>query len=131
MFIKFEEFKEFLALIEAEEDKASVPVFIEKNIEMTETGMQTGHILIQYQYDTEMLAVFKTSEGIDPIMLQSTGFLQALEYYSDKETVEKAQRNYLAMLQKFNTSLDTEYEKAIQVLKSRGIETIIPYTWSK
>ena len=131
MFIKFEEFKEFLALIEAEEDKASVPVFIEKNIEMTETGMQTGHILIQYQYDTEMLAVFKTSEGIDPIMLQSTGFLQALEYYSDKETVEKAQRNYLVMLQKFNTSLDTEYEKAIQVLKSRGIETIIPYTWSK
>jgi len=130
MFIKFDEFKEFLALIETEEDKENTPVFIEKNIEMTETGMQTGHILIQYQYDTEMLVVFKTSEGIDPVILQSTGFLQTLEYFTDKETVEKAQKNYLTMLQKFNDSLDTEYEKAIQVLKSRGFETIIPYAWS-
>jgi len=130
MHLLFDEFKEFLALIETEEDKASVPIFISKEINMTETGMQTGEILLQYQFDTGMFVVFKTSEGIDPIMLQSEGFRSVVEYYLGKESRDLAHKKYLQMQQKFNDDLDQEYEKAVQVLKGRGFENIIPYTWS-
>jgi len=131
MYLLLENFKEFLALIETEEDKASVPIFIDKNQITTETGMMMGEIIIQYQYDTNMLAVFKTSEGIDPVMLPSTQFYNALEYYSNKEAVEKAREQSKQMVDKLNRALDMEYEKAVKVLKERGFETIIPYAWSE
>ena len=131
MHLLFDEFKEFLALIETEEDKASVPVFISKEIKMTETGMQTGEILLQYQFDTGMFVVFRTNEGIDPIMLQSEGFRSVVEYYLGKEARDLAHKKYLQMQQKFNDTLDQEYDKAVQALKSRGFTNIIPYTWSE
>ena len=131
MHLLFDEFKEFLALIETEEDKASVPIFISKEINMTETGMQTGEILIQYQFDTGMFVVFKTSEGIDPLMLQSEGFRSAIEYYLGKEARDIAHKKYLEMQQKFTIKLDEEYDKAVKALENRGFTNIIPYTWSE
>jgi len=131
MYLLLDDFKEFLALIETEDEKASVPIFVDKNQVTTDTGMLIGEIIIQYQYDTNMLAVFKTSEGIDPVMLPSNQFYSALEYYTDKETVEKAQFKAKKMIEKLSNSLDLEYDKAVKVLKDRGFETIIPYAWSE
>jgi len=131
MYLLVEEFKEFLALLEAEENKADVPVFLDKNQVTTENGMLIGEIIIQYQFDTDMLVVFKTNEGIDPVMLPNNQFFSAMEYYTDKETVKKAQEKVKEMVDKQKSTLDGEYEKAMKVLKEHGFETIVPYVWSQ
>jgi len=131
MFLLIGELKEFLAMLETEEDKANVPVFLDKNQITTDTGMLIGEIIIQYQYDTNMLAVFKTSDGIDPVMLPSQPFFNALEYYTDKPTVEKAQAKAKAMVEKQEAQLEAEYNKAVELLNKSGFETIIPYAWSE
>ncbi len=131
MFLPIGDLKEFLAMLETEEDKANVPVFLDKNQMTTETGMLVGEIIIQYQYDTSMLAVFKTSDGIDPVMLPNQQFFNALEYYTDKPTVEKTQASAKAMVDKQQQQLEAEYNKAVELLKKSGFETIIPYAWSE
>ena len=131
MFLPIEDLKEFLAMLETEENKADVPVFLDKNQITTETGMLVGEIIIQYQYDTNMLAVFKTHDGIDPVMLPNQQFFNALEYYTDKPTVEKAQSKAKAMVEKQEAQLEAEYNKAVELLNKSGFETIIPYAWSE
>ena len=93
--------------------------------------MLIGEIIIQYQYDTNMLAVFKTHDGIDPVMLPNQQFFSALEYYTDKPTVDKAQARAKAMIEKQEAQLEAEYNKAVELLNKSGFETIIPYTWSE
>jgi len=131
MFLLIEDLKEFLAMLEAEEEKANVPIFLDKNQVTTETGMLIGEIIIQYQYDTGMLTVFKTNDGIDPVLLPNKQFFSALEYYTDKETVEKAQAKAKKMISDQEKQLNTEYEKAVKLLADKGFETIIPYAWSE
>jgi len=131
MFLPIENLKEFLAMLETEENKADVPVFLDKNQITTDTGMLIGEIIIQYQYDTNMLAVFKTHDGIDPVMLPNQQFFSALEYYTDKPTVDKAQARAKAMIEKQEAQLEAEYNKAVELLNKSGFETIIPYTWSE
>jgi len=131
MFLPIEDLKEFLAMLETEENKADVPVFLDKNQITTDTGMLIGEIIIQYQYDTNMLAVFKTNDGIDPVMLPNQQFFNALEYYTDKPTVEKAQAKAKAMVEKQEAQLEAEYNKAFELLNKSGFETIIPYAWSE
>lgn len=131
MYLLFEDLKDFLMLLETEEDKENVPIFVDKNQLQSDTGMLIGEIIIQYQYDTNMLAVFKTREGIDPVMLPDPQFFSALEYYADKATVEKVKQNSQAMIEKLNASLEIEFEKAKQVLTDKGFGSIIPYTWSE
>ena len=131
MFLPIEDLKEFLAMLETEENKADVPVFLDKNQITTDTGMLIGEIIIQYQYDTNMLAVFKTHDGIDPVMLPNQQFFSALEYYTDKPTVEKAQAKAKAMIEKQEAQLEAEYNKAVELLNKSGFETIIPYAWSE
>lgn len=131
MFLPIEDLKEFLAMLETEEEKASVPVFVDKNQIRTDTGMLIGEIILQYQYDTNMLAVFKTNEGIDPVMLPNPQFFSAMEYFTDKPTVEKAQAKAKAMVENQEKQMNVEYEKAVQLLADRGFETIIPYAWSE
>lgn len=131
MFLPIENLKEFLAMLETEENKADVPVFLDKNQITTDTGMLIGEIIIQYQYDTNMLAVFKTHDGIDPVMLPNQQFFSALEYYTDKPTVDKAQARAKAMIEKQEAQLEAEYNKAVELLNKSGFETIIPYAWSE
>ena len=131
MFLPIGDLKEFLAMLETEEEKANVPVFVDKNQIRTDTGMLIGEIILQYQYDTNMLAVFKTSDGIDPVMLPNPQIFNAIEYFTDKPTAEKANAKAKAMIVDQEKQLNTEYEKAVKLLVDRGFETIIPYAWSE
>lgn len=133
MFLNVEKIEDFFMLLEAEanskEEKDMMPVFIGKNTAVSEKGVCIGEIVIQYQYDTDMVVVFRTSEGIDPIVMPNVGFVNALEFQMDKTTSDQLRSKAKSKEDVFNNQVDVEYKKAIEVLKTKGFTSIVPGLW--
>jgi len=133
MFLNIEKIDDFFMLLEAEasdkEAKDSMPVFIGKNTAVSDKGVLVGEIVVQYQYDTDMVAVYRTAEGIDPVVLPNVGFVNGLEYQMDKTVADQLRAKAKAKEDAFNSQVDAEYNKAIEVLKAKGFISIIPGLW--
>jgi len=131
MFLYAEKLEDFFEMIEAESEKEKIPVFIGKTITTDETGMTLGEIVLQYQFDTDMIVSFRTSEGVDPVLLPNRQFFTALQYFASEEEVKKTQDKTQQMMKAFEEKVNAEFEKAKLLLKNKGFKIIIPYIWNE
>ena len=133
MFLNIEKIEDFFLLLESEasdkETKDSMPVFIGKNTAVSDKGVLVGEIVIQYQYDTDMVVVFRSTDGIDPVVLPNVGFVNGVEYQMDKTVADQLRAKAKAKEDAFNVQVNAEYTKAIEVLKAKGFSSIIPGLW--
>ena len=133
MFLPFNEIEDFLMLLDAmidSEEKKTFPVFVSTSQAPTENGMLIGEIVIQFQYDNNMLAVFHTSDGIDPVMMPSQPFFAQVQYYLGDDAAKTAKAKSEEMIKKQDMQLETELKKAIEMLTTKDIKNIIPVAWN-
>lgn len=125
--------EEFLGLLEAEDEQGNidknVPVFVKMNKTLDESGLLTGEVILQCQYDTGMVAMYRHSDGIDPLQLIPTTIYPLLSLYVDEKTIEGIKASVKAKTDLLDKQLKGEFDKALKVLKGKGFENIVPSAW--
>lgn len=124
-----ENLSDFLQMIESEDQKETVPIFLQKRKIYAENGMLYGEIVIQYQYDTNMIVQYVSREGIDPIKFPSSQYLGMLQSYGQIELAKKISEDLKTKTDVQDAQLGKEFQKAIDLLKQKCFEIIIPALW--
>jgi hypothetical protein len=120
MFIEMEKIEEFLGLLSAEDSK-DIPVFLKEVKTVGQTGIISGAVVMQYQYDTDMVVVYR--EIIDSAVLPQVANI-------NDEAIMKSITDYANKISKeFTDKLNAEKEKAVKVLNELGFKNIIPSVW--
>jgi hypothetical protein len=129
MILPIEKLSEFLQMVEGEEDKATIPIFVDKRRIYSNDGILAGEIVIQYQFDTGMIVQYRSREGIEPIKMPSAQFITALEAFQGMDVAKRVSEQLKDRTDHFEAQMMRELTKAQDVLKAQGFQSIINSVW--
>jgi hypothetical protein len=129
MILPVEKLEDFLHMIEGEDDKATIPIFVDKRRIYSQDGSLAGEIVIQYQFDTNMIVQYRTREGIEQIKMPSTTFITALEAYQGIDVAKRVNEQLKDRTDHFEAQLQRELIKAMDLLKAKGFQSLINSIW--
>jgi len=110
MELKLEGMEEFLALLEAEDDK-DVPVFVGQLTQRNEAGQAVTYVVVQYQYDRGMVVTYSEMVGM--------GWVPR----DDKDEFGKTSAGDLTK------KLEEKKQSLVKLLDEKGFKNIVPGIW--
>ena len=131
MYLPVENIKDFMEILEAvaDDDKDGTPVFIRKNKVIDENSFLIGEVVLQCQYDTGMMVMYRHREEIEPVPIPNVEFFSALSVFGDEEITTKIHTSIETKKETLDKQLNSEFEKVSQVLAGKGFKTLIPAVW--
>lgn len=132
MFLPVEKMEDFLEILEAvaEDDKDSVPVFVRENKTINEKGLLSGEVVVQCQYDTNMIAMYSHTDGIVPVQIPRNDFFLSLQQFADEDIIKKIRDGLKVKTDILDNQLKTEAEKVLKVLDGRGFKGVVSAIWT-
>lgn len=127
--MEIENIDAFFGMIEAgEEKKETVPIFIKelKGLDKM-TGKLHAEIIIQTQYDTNMILQHRITEGIDAVQNYPMDLLAMMAPEKKGEMEKKWQDD----VKHQDEQIEAEKGKLIKVLQSKGFKIFIPGVWQE
>jgi len=129
MYMNIEKIDTFLGMLEAiDENKEAVPIFIKeaKVLDKT-TGKMHAEVIVQAQFDTNMIIQHNITEGIGQVQNYPKEYL-ALMGAEQRTAMTK---NFEDNVKHQDIQVETEKNKLIQILQGKGFKMFIPGVWQE
>jgi hypothetical protein len=122
--IVFENLDGFVRLLDSIPEK-NIPLFITKKNNIDNNMILSGSIVLQFHYGDDVVT-YAYMEHITPVQLVPTDFMFKLGKAVDNPGVMGAVDAAIkAKIDMFNGQLESEYQKAIGMVRTKGFPNII------
>jgi hypothetical protein len=132
MFNEIENLDVFLGIIEADEDRATRPIFVKilRNFDQN-AGLVTGSIMIQTEYDTGMVLLHNYTDGMDPVVEIPMGVFNIIKHYYNEDKVKEIQAKVTKARERLESQINSEHSKLLTLLSEKGFSVIIDGVWTQ
>lgn len=114
-----EKIEDFMELVDINKPTS---VFVKKYSELTENKLLYGHIKMQFKIGDDIIN-YQHEEDIPRVQLPlSDSFLDGAALFIDPIAVKQAGAKIDESIKTFYAKLDSEYTKAKEIFKARGIK---------
>lgn len=131
MYLEIENIQTFLGMLDAGgETKETTPIFIKEVKGWDEkTGSLSADIIIQSQFDTNMVLQHRLTEGIQVVQFYPAAVLVLIEQEKGVDARKLMEKEVEESKEKQDAQIVAEKTKITKILQEKGYKIFIPGVW--